>query len=239
MSCSGLGNPDSSVRRPWDGSDFCSGKEQNMIEVWSLEEAWREACRQCISNGYVYTIERGSYAGQQRKQLPYFALLVRHPEMCPLVPLTQGLSVATDKSIFEYFVHYLLNPEKGEDEDYTYSERLMPHLNTLIAMLKETPSTNQATIEIARPEDILLESPPCLRVLSWKVVDGKLWLTSFWRSWDLYAALPVNLGGLQLLNEMVAEATNLESGPQVAYSDGAHIYDHFWSFLTGLNERFR
>ena len=138
--------------------------------------------------------------------------------------------MATDNSIQEYFVDYLINPEKGEGEDYTYGERLMPHLDTLITMLRETPGTNQAAIEVARPEDILLESPPCLRVLSWKVVEGKLWLSSFWRSWDLYAARPTNLGGLQLFNEMVAEMVGLESGPQVAYSDGAHIYDHFWGF---------
>jgi len=107
----------------------------------------------------------------------------------------------------------------------------MPHLATVIAMLRNTPSTNQATIEIAKPEDILLESPPCLRVLSWKVVGRQLWLTSFWRSWDLYAALSTNLGGLQLLNEMVAEATGIEPGSQIAYSDGGHIYDHFWNFF--------
>jgi len=107
----------------------------------------------------------------------------------------------------------------------------MPRLDTLIEMLRESPGTNQATIEIARPEDILLESPPCLRVLSWKVIESELWLTSFWRSWDLYAALSTNLGGLQLLNEMIAEAAGLETGAQIAYSDGAHIYDHFWGLF--------
>lgn len=202
-----------------------------MIEVWTLEEAWCEACRECVQSGYIYTIQRGSYEGQQRKQLPYLTLYIHHPEMRPLAPLTQGVPVATDDSIHDYFINYLINPEKAEGEDYTYGQRLMPHLDRLIEMLQKTPGTNQATVEIARPEDILLESPPCLRVLSWKVIGGKLCLSSFWRSWDLYAALSTNLGGLQLLNEMIAEATGLESGFQVAYSDGAHIYDHFWGFF--------
>lgn len=202
-----------------------------MITARTLEEAWFLANRACITNGYIYRIERGSYQGQQRKQLSGLALKITHPEIRPLAPLTQGPPVATDDSIFDYFVNYLINPEKAKGEDYTYGQRLMPHLPMLIEMLKETPLTNQATIEIAKPEDVLLESPPCLRVLSWKVIDNKLWLSSFWRSWDLYAALSTNLGGLQLLNEMIAEATKLVSGPQVAYSDGGHIYDHFWNLF--------
>lgn len=209
------------------------------IEVWTLEEAWSEACRRCVRDGHIYTIQRGSYEGQQRKQLPLLALHIEHPETRPLAPSTQGVPVATDDSIFDYFVNYLINPEKHPMEDYSYGERLMPHLATVIAMLRNTPGTNQATIEIAGPEDILLESPPCLRVLSWKVVGGQLWLTSFWRSWDLCAALPTNLGGLQLLNETVAEAAELETGPQVAYSDGGHIYDHFWHFFEIEKASFR
>lgn len=201
------------------------------VEVWTLQEAWAEACRLCVKDGYVYTIQRGSYKGQRRKQLPALTLFIQHPETRPLAPLTQGVPVATDDSIFGYFVDYIINPEKAEGEDYAYGQRIMPHLEQLISMLCETPGTNQATIEIAKPEDILLESPPCLRVLSWKVIKGMVWLSSFWRSWDLYAALSTNLGGLQLLNELVSESVGLESGPQVAYSDGAHIYDHFWGMF--------
>jgi len=79
-----------------------------MIYVWTLQEAWSEACRRCVRDGYVYTIQHGSYEGQQRKQLPFLALHIQHPEMRPLAPLTQGVPVATDESIDEYFVSYLI-----------------------------------------------------------------------------------------------------------------------------------
>jgi len=69
-------------------------------------------------------------------------------------------------------------------------------------------------------------------VVSWKVVgDGTLQMSVFFRSWDLYTGFPTNMGGLQLLNEMMAEWAGLQSGHLVAYSDGAHIYDHAWGIF--------
>ena len=95
-------------------------------------------------------------------------------------------------------------------------------------MLCKTPHANQAFIPVAKPGDHLLTNPPCLQTLTWKWTGEGLQLTSFWRSWDVYGALATNLGGLQLLNEMMAEWAGLTPGRLVAYSDGAHVYDYAW-----------
>ena len=98
-------------------------------------------------------------------------------------------------------------------------------------MLKKTPMTNQASISVAQPTDTKLEHPPCLRDLSWKIVDGKLNLTSYWRSWDLHSGLPTNLGGLELLNELVAYEVGVPVGKQICFSDGGHVYDYAWDLI--------
>lgn len=204
-----------------------------MIYARDISNAWYCMVRECLDDGYEYLIERGSFAGHHRKQMPYIAVKIAHPESRPLAVEYNGCMLSTDKAIVNYFTQ-LTTPEKATNEVYTYGERLAPELPKVMNMLKKTPMTNQATIEIGRPEDIELEDPPCLRVVSWKVVDGKLQLSFFFRSWDAVNGVPFNLGGLQLLNEIVAEYTGIPTGPLIAYSDGLHVYDMSYNILDRL-----
>jgi len=198
----------------------------------TIGEAWLRNCLLCLEQGRAYTIQRGSYAGQQRKQLDMLAFVIEQPGERPLGIEYRGQPVSSDAAIEAYYRDYLISPHKRKNEQYTYGERIEPYLERLCWMLIDTPHTNQATIEVARPEDIWLDDPPCLRVLSWKVVPcGWLQLSSFWRSWDLCSGFPTNLGGLQLLNEYIAGCTGLEAGPMGCYSDGAHLYDHSWGMF--------
>jgi thymidylate synthase len=201
------------------------------IEILSgrdIGDTWFAAYHACLEYGRTYTIDRGSFAGQQRKQLDMLTLRIEHPENRPLGVTLGSQPISDDESVHRYFEDYLVNSTIAPNEAYTYASRITPYLERVAAMLRETPGTNQATIEVARSEDILLLDPPCLRVLSWKITPRGLQLTSFWRSWDIYGALATNLGGLQLLNELVAEWAELTPGALVAYSDGAHVYDYAW-----------
>ena len=92
-------------------------------------------------------------------------------------------------------------------------------------------------MEIATPEDYDTcygkdgkLDPPCLRLLDFKAIpDGKdmlLTVTVYFRSWDLWAGFPTNLGGIELLKQYVAGEAGLKSGPMYAYSAGAHIYGY-------------
>lgn len=65
--------------------------------------------------------------------------------------------------------------------------------------------------------------------------DTELLLTVsvFFRSWDLWAALPTNLGGIELLKQYVISEVNhragkelLKNGPMFAYSSGLHTYGY-------------
>jgi thymidylate synthase len=146
--------------------------------------------------------------------------------------------------IENYFANYLMDPELSENETYRYSSRIhhpMPkggtQLERAIAMLKETPLTNQAVIEIGTPEDLDVcygndgkLDPPCLRLLDFKAIpqgdDIVLTLSCYFRSWDLWAGFPTNLGGMELLKQYVADEAGLRNGPMYAYSAGGHIYGY-------------
>lgn len=201
------------------------------MNVRTIPEAHFNVCKYIMENGYIYTVQRGSFETTQRKQVASLSLKIERPYVRPLGSHLNGIQLSDDESIYTYFTDYLISPDIPGNEQYTYGERIAPWLELVAKMLTDTPNTNQATIEVGRPEDVLLKDPPCLRVLSWKVTPEGLQLATFWRSWDAYAGLPTNLGGIQLLNETMAEWVNVTPGPIIAFSDGAHVYQHAWEML--------
>ncbi len=216
--------------------------EHNYIEGRTIEDVWRDAMWCCIRNGYAYRVEVGSYEGQLRKQLDYAVLRVMEPWTTPLavrMPEGTGFPPPTSKEkIDTYFARYIMGSEKSEGEDYTYGQFIGPNMPRVIELLNQANgNTNQATINIGGAEMVNLINPPCLRFVSFKVVNGFLQLSVFFRSWDLFAGLPENLGGLQLLKEYVlAQLTfPVEDGPIVAYSDGLHIYEQYFPLVNALN----
>ena len=63
-----------------------------VIEARDLSEAWFLCLCKILTEGHEYTIERGSYAGQRRKELDFVVVQVRHPGTRPLVPdVPQGV----------------------------------------------------------------------------------------------------------------------------------------------------
>ncbi len=214
----------------------------NYIVGRSIEDVWRDTMWCCIRKGYNYKVEVGSYAGQKRKQLDYVVLRVLEPYLRPLaVRVSEGLGFSAPTSedkIWSYFSNYLVGTDKSPNEDYTYGQFIAPQIPRTVELLNiSAGNTNQACIQIGNENSCNLNDPPCLRVITFKVVDGLLQMTVFFRSWDLFAGLPENLGGLQLLKEYVlAQLTfPVEDGPLVAYSDGLHIYEQYFTLVNTLN----
>ena len=157
----------------------------------------------------------------------------------------------------------LICVQNTENETYKYASRMnnkigdKSPLEECITMLKETPLTNHAVLEIARPSDIIKcisadgkKDPPCLRLIDFKVIPIEcqhnemclsfdncklglpckngyiftLTVSVYFRSWDLWGGLPVNLGGIELLKQYVCQETGLKNGPMYAYSAGLHVY---------------
>lgn len=110
-------------------------------------------------------------------------------------------------------------------------------IKEIIAMYKSIAPhyrTNQGCLEIGQPSDITLVDPPCCRLIDTKIKNGKLHFYLYFRSWDLWAGLPVNLYGFQMLKELMAQEIGVNDGEIVAFSKGLHLYDHFWDLAKIL-----
>ena len=204
------------------------------IAAFTIDGAWRQALQMCYREGYRYEIEKGSYEGETRIQLPAVAIEIRTPYVRPLTPYIPPHlpPVTSEEKIENYFKEYLIGVGLKENEQYTYGSWIVPQLERVISNLIESHgNTNQAAISIGDSEAVTLDDPPCLRVISFKCVPVgktlmKLNVSVFFRSWDLVAGFPQNLGGIQLLKEYVLGFISdfCVDGAMFAYSDGLHIY---------------
>ena len=252
------------------------------ITAKSIADAWFQLVYNIFDNSYRQDIQQGSFENEQyRLQYPGVSIYIEQPfvDMVPYIPPALNLpNPTTEDFINDYFAGYIMNPELGENETYKYATRInetmpMPRpnymqdkipiayesrtqLEVVIDMLRKTPHTNQAVIEIAKPDDIATcygkdgkLDPPCLRLIDFKVFPAMplepcceasseqcaasncrdknvLSVSVYFRSWDLWAGLPTNLGGIELLKQYVANQTGLINGPMYAYSAGLHIYGY-------------
>ena len=83
-------------------------------------------------------------------------------------------------------------------------------------------------MSVARPEDIELSDPPCLRSIDTRIKDGKLHFIVYFRSWELWSGMPANLGAIQLLKEYMSAEIGVEDGEIIASSKGLHLYSYAW-----------
>jgi len=205
------------------------------ITAFDLPDAWCKCLKAVLENGYLYTINRGSFKNHKRKELDFVVVTVTNPSNQPLVPeipKSIELNVPAPSSM-EYvnkYLQYLATPLKEKTEEYTYGERLTGNINQIekvIHMYREDGfGTNQACMEIAIPSDIDLTDPPCLRLIDTRIRYKQLHFIAYFRSWDLWAGFPSNLAALQLLKEYMARQIGVNDGVIIASSKGLHLYDY-------------
>ena len=215
-------------------------REANFVKAVTIQDAWREAMWLCITNGWDFVVKGGSYVGQIRKQLESVHIEITDPGQRPLAPIMPpGIPGPTnDDKIAAYFERYILSDRKETNEVYTYGEFVIKQLHHIINLLnKSQGNTNQARIAVGDIATTHLADPPCLNTINLKVVSGQLNMAVVFRSWDLYAGLPENLGGLQLLKEYILSQLTFPctDGKLIAFSDGLHIYDQYFEIADMLN----
>jgi thymidylate synthase len=201
-----------------------------LIKARDLTEAWFLSLRKVLTEGRQYKIERGSYAGQQRRELDYIVVHVEHPDSRPLVPtVPPGVPSPSTMDYIESYLPYLMTSHKAEGEQYTYGQFLEKQIAEVIRMYKnDGHNTNQAFMAVGDAQSINLPDPPCLRSIDTRIRDNKLHFMVYFRSWDLWAGFPSNLAAIQLLKEYMADEIGVEDGEIIASSKGLHLYEYSW-----------
>jgi len=200
------------------------------IEARDLPEAWFLCIKSVMGTGYEYVIDRGSFAGQKRKEFDLVVVKVRYPSSRPLIPDTpQGVPPPTTMDYVKGYLPYLMVNKKEEKEDYTYGVDLEKQIPEVIRIYTEDGyNTNQTYMAVGNAESLFLKDPQCLRGIDTRVRYGKLHFIVYFRSWDLWAGFPSNLAAIQLIKEYMASEIGVGDGELIAFSKGLHLYDYSW-----------
>lgn len=233
------------------------------IEARDLDEAWWTVLRELVKKGRRYKITSGSYEGEERIALDYVAGFIHYPHTRPLAPVIPPRcplpAPATEESIHDYFINYLLNSKLEPNEHYKYAtfivggEYVIPGKEEKVKVYNQLEwiikhflthglGNEHCYITIGYPESNLAydrpyDNPnergtsPCLRGLDFRVIDGFLTTHVIYRSWDAVNGFPVNMGGFTLLNEMVADFIGVEPGPLSFSCKSLHAYSFCEEYL--------
>ena len=210
--------------------------EISVIEARDLSEAWFLCLHNIIEKSHEYKIDRGSYAGQRRKELELAVVLINYPGTRPLIPnVPQGVPPPSTMDYVESYLPYLMTAHRKKGEQYTYGQYLEKQIAEVIRMYREDGhNTNQAFMAVGNEESILLSDPPCLRMIDTRINKGRLNFIVYFRSWDLWAGFPSNLAAIQLLKEYMASEIGVKDGELVAMSKGLHLYEYSWELAKAV-----
>jgi thymidylate synthase len=201
-----------------------------VIEARDLAEAWFLCLQKTMAGGYEYVIERGSFAGQRRKEVGMIMVRIKNPGTRPLLPdVPPGVPPPSTMEYVESYLPYLMTSHRSEGEQYTYGQYLEKQIPEVIKMYREQGfNTNQAYMTVGDGDSIFLSDPPCLRGIDTRIRDNKLNFVVYFRSWDLWAGFPSNMAGIQLLKEYMASEIGVEDGELIGISKSLHVYEYAW-----------
>ncbi|MCX6680562.1 MAG: thymidylate synthase [Methanothrix sp.] len=213
------------------------------IRARTISDAWRRGLNLIWRQGAEITDERGT----RIKELLSMQVVVEDPyqEMIPA-------QYSWHEERLEEYAQQLLSGNNPGFE-YTYGERLrawslpgvpaLDQIEQVILRLKASANTRRATaVTWIVPVDACKDEVPCMIVDDFKLRDGRLHLSIFFRSHDFAGAYPANLYGLARLLQYVSLEVGAKPGSISTTSASAHIYEHDWDFVekmllgTGLEE---
>gem|GEM_PF-293765 len=227
------------------GSGEKSAMKHVKMTAFDCPDAWFQALSHIWNEGDAFQVGYGSEETETKKL--NLSIEINCPETRPLVSDKAPCDI---KYIQGYALEYLWCGEK-QDETYTYGSRLNNPINQIAEAIEryaQEQRDRQVTLVVRVPEDIKKyvgakrHEPPCLSIIDTEILEGKMHLTCYFRSWDAYAGLPANIAGLQLFNEAFVSEINrrgnlsLKTGKLIFHSKNCHIYQRQFKLVKELLE---
>jgi len=205
------------------------------LRAATISEAWQRGLNLIWRQGQELTDERGT----RIKEVLSLQIVVEDPYR-EMIPREYSWNEARLKEYAQQ-----LRSKENPGFEYTYGERLrswsfsglepVDQIRYTVERLRASASTRRATaVTWIPPLDNLREEVPCMIVDDFKLREGRLNLSVFFRSHDFAGAYPANLYGLAGLLDYVAREVGATPGSISTLSSSAHIYEHDWDWVQEM-----
>lgn len=113
---------------------------------------------------------------------------------------------------------------------YSYGMRFhdfngVDQVETIISKLTSHPSSRSATISLVMPESDHAGHMPCITTLDFKLREGVLYVTGFFRSQDVGKKLYADILAIRSIQKSIANKIEVDTGHVKVFITSAHIYD--------------
>lgn len=134
--------------------------------------------------------------------------------------------------------HVIRDGVEKRATSYAFKIKVPSQVQWLIDHYKKAGyGNNHCYIQVGYPESSLgydmpftseadRQTSPCLRGIDTAVKDNVLHMSVVFRSWDLYAGFPENMGGITMLGEYIANELGIKMGPLSFSCLKLHCYSH-------------
>jgi len=145
---------------------------------------------------------------------------------------------------FEAYYRHFVSLSPTQDVDYTYGERLqnwsrfnqetrkmeqVDQLERTIDRLQGSHDTKRGTMVLLAPTDLdRLDDAPCVVLVTFNIVDERLYGTYVIRSDDIYNGWPFSALSLTRLQREVSKRIGIPVDSATFISHSAHIYERDW-----------
>jgi thymidylate synthase len=126
---------------------------------------------------------------------------------------------------------------------YTYGQRLRDHdgvdqIQNIIDLIKRRPFSKKMIAVTAKVKEDWGEvnkgDTPCLTQVLFSIQDGKLFMTSHFRSQDMVHGWPRNVFSLRKMQKMISDETEVPMGTFVMITHSAHIYSDDYALVESI-----
>ena len=160
----------------------------------------------------------------------------------PDEPNLPGFFRFDKEKLFAYYKTFC-EGTKPKDSAYTYGyrfdgvERQFENIKTL---LKQNLYSKRAYASTWQKGDIFADTPPCVISLQPNFHGGKLFMTAYMRSNDMFRAWPLNAFGMRKIQKNFAKFLGVQMGSLVIVSQSAHVYkENFKEMEIILNKHYK
>jgi thymidylate synthase len=97
------------------------------IKATTLSDAWYQCIFKIITDGTIFSIDRGSFANQKRLEFDWITIHIKYPNILPLLPQIEpqyNIPNPVNDDYLNDYLPYLMTGELKEGESYTYGQRL-------------------------------------------------------------------------------------------------------------------
>lgn len=147
------------------------------------------------------------------------------------------------KKDLEVYYPQVLSAKQISGIAYTYGQRLRAHngvdqIQEIINLIKVRPFSKKMVAFTANVKEdwsvVNKGDTPCLTQILCSIQDGKLFMTTHFRSQDMVHGWPRNVFSLLKLQKIVADETGYAIGPFVMITHSAHIYSDDYELVEKI-----